>query len=55
MPQSSISMAEQRLEKIIAELIQAHRERNTSKPYEIRALRCFCFVERRHRQRDGSI
>ena len=28
-------------DKIIAELIQAHRERNTSKPYEIRGFEVF--------------
>ncbi len=29
------------LDKIIAELIQAHRARNTSKPYEIRGFEVF--------------
>ena len=35
----------QRLDKIIAELIQAHREKNTSKPYEIRGFEVFLHCE----------
>jgi len=29
------------MDKIIAELIQAHREKNTSNPYEIRGFEVF--------------
>ncbi len=33
------------VDKIIAELIQAHREKNTSKPYEIRGFEVFLHCE----------
>ena len=33
------------MDKIIAELIQAHREKNTSKPYEIRGFEVFLCCE----------